>query len=386
MPSPMGEFERNSRLHKVFSEIEKAGVDGKTVLRDLLAMTAEDILKNKTAMSLMSDWLTPEEMNQFVRDGEIEIKSRLYPGRRYKITKGRADMTQVYEGGVHTQDLCVHATQRDELPYGDAILTKIVALKTDEQYFLRNSNARQIATAPPGRVRTVGSGNVAGGIVTISGCMVVNDERFVYNPDHYNPYNARDLLDHTRQRMSLRDIGLVSTPPQPNPITHEQMGEFIKIVAAQAVIDGISATPAGLTVRGLMVEQDFDWSQTAAPKSWRQGPFPQSSVEHEVYRTNAHCYSDRKVYLLYGFMNLMAMQDCPVNYVKIMRSPYRVTDQIDISHIHKTEVIPLKTPVIYKRNDDMVIRFGLDERAAGKETRIMMLGCVAESLGMTMMG
>ena len=98
--------------------------------RDLAAVEA-------VAERLLIEVLPPTEYAALQTLGYLELPSRLYPGRRYRVYR-KARPVEAYEGGRLTLALCVQPTSF--LPSGDRVLMHKVMLEGDEARYLRTAN------------------------------------------------------------------------------------------------------------------------------------------------------------------------------------------------------------------------------------------------------
>ncbi|HWP29707.1 MAG TPA: hypothetical protein VFB73_06780 [Chloroflexota bacterium] len=89
------------------------------------------------AEALLRELLPAADYEALRTRGYLEVPSRLYPGRRYRIYR-RPRPVEVYERGRLTQALCVQPTVY--LPSGDRVLMHKVLLEGDEARYLRTAN------------------------------------------------------------------------------------------------------------------------------------------------------------------------------------------------------------------------------------------------------
>ena len=140
------EKERHTRLHKTFTKLNVSHEDRKGFIKDILSWTPAEILSNARSLDLLSEWVTKKELQYWEKHGEITIQSPSKSDRKYVITKERLDRTWVIIDGRLDHTLCVQSTENYDLPYGDALLSKIVALKSNEEYFILHSNKFHVTT------------------------------------------------------------------------------------------------------------------------------------------------------------------------------------------------------------------------------------------------
>lgn len=91
----------------------------------------------KRAQTLLRDLLRPEQVAQLNQMGFIELRSRLIPGRAYRIPRRRGQV-QVYEEGRHAGSLCVQPTRW--VPDGDLVLMHKLMIEANEAEYLRTAN------------------------------------------------------------------------------------------------------------------------------------------------------------------------------------------------------------------------------------------------------
>jgi hypothetical protein len=90
---------------------------------------------------LLSEVLTPAEYTMLQTLGYLELPSRLYPGRYYRIYR-RPRPVEVYQRGQAALALCVQPTTY--LPSGDRVLMHKVLLEGDEARYLRTANVTRL--------------------------------------------------------------------------------------------------------------------------------------------------------------------------------------------------------------------------------------------------
>jgi hypothetical protein len=118
------------------AEVLLAGV----ILLSLLAVLVVGIWIHKAdwrAQALLRENLHPNQYQQLLQYGYLEIPSQLHPGRRYRIPRSRG-LVQVYEAGQKRGELCLVA--RDPVPYTDLILAQKLLIEADEAVYLATVN------------------------------------------------------------------------------------------------------------------------------------------------------------------------------------------------------------------------------------------------------
>jgi hypothetical protein len=246
-----GEKERHTRLHETFNKLKLSPEDRKEFIKDILSWTPAEILSNSRSLDLLSEWISKKELKYWEKHGEITIQSSR-PNKQYVITKERLDRTQVIIDGRIDHTLCVQSTENYDLPYGDALLAKVVALKSNEEYFLNRSNRFEVSVIerreyekrhPPPTTTTV-------------------------NRNNNNTVQARDwpsglmisgttAQQITRSEIAPRNIGLQGGVYQGLTDTDTRALEDAvqQYTQAQATLDGLATTNNnGLAVRDIAGE------------------------------------------------------------------------------------------------------------------------------------
>ena len=221
-----------------------------------------------------------------------------------------------------------------------------------------------------------------------------------------------------------------------------------KYLVAQALLDNLAHCAEGLEVRGLLPHYDFDWSHLVTeeekkrleklrpiahshdfspqaqaareeyydldssiddrkPRYWAQGavrgggkdPFEMNNSDFLAYSTKQE-QSSRRTMLVFGVVNLGVEPLCPVAKLMIVRSNTKVIDDVQIepigSYAYKLgdEIVEMKRsdchifrqPILFKAHDDIAVRMTTGGDAIGKKSRLMILGMVAQPLGMSILG
>jgi hypothetical protein len=109
------------------------------------AGTYRSILANIKAAKLVSEWLTPGELAELEQDRKVTIKSKKYKNRTYIVHENPSDRVEVWEkgrlGNKRKAKACGVVAEA-ELVQGDKFLAKVMAVKTDEEDFLKRSNVQ----------------------------------------------------------------------------------------------------------------------------------------------------------------------------------------------------------------------------------------------------
>lgn len=97
----------------------------------------------KRAEELLQNYLGLESFGKLYEVGYIEVDSRKYPGRKYRVSKETSKMIEVLdETGKVIDRLCVQP--KIECPAGDHILTKVAFLQMDEESILTKANHHRV--------------------------------------------------------------------------------------------------------------------------------------------------------------------------------------------------------------------------------------------------
>lgn len=88
------------------------------------------------AEGLLRDSLTPEQYSAYVRRGYLEVPSRRFPGRVYRVDGWRP--VAVFEHGQFTGAICIRP--REHLPGPDVVLARKLYIEGAEDEFLRSGN------------------------------------------------------------------------------------------------------------------------------------------------------------------------------------------------------------------------------------------------------
>jgi len=86
----------------------------------------------RKALALLREWLSPEQLAQFKRDGCFEVVGRK-TGKRYRIQAGQ--LQNVFELDTPFRGWCF--MPQGGLPTGDVMLAQKIALETDEEAIMK---------------------------------------------------------------------------------------------------------------------------------------------------------------------------------------------------------------------------------------------------------
>jgi len=101
------------------------------------SLSNERTLAERRAQVLVNQMLTREQLAQMNSLGFVELRSRLIPGRSYRIPRRRGQV-QVYEQGRHAGSLCIQPTRW--VPDGDLVLMHKLMIEASEPEYLRTAN------------------------------------------------------------------------------------------------------------------------------------------------------------------------------------------------------------------------------------------------------
>ena len=85
-----------------------------------------------------SSLLPPPDLRQLRQRGYLEVRSRQFPQRVYRIPRVQGPVG-VYEGGLLTNLLCVRPLE--PIPNGDVVMLHKLLLEADEAAYLRVANS-----------------------------------------------------------------------------------------------------------------------------------------------------------------------------------------------------------------------------------------------------
>ena len=91
----------------------------------------------RRAQQLINAMLNREQQEQLAVLGFLELRSRLIPGRSYRVPRRRGQV-QVYEQGRHAGSLCIQPTRW--VPDGDLVLMHKLMIEGNEAEYLRTAN------------------------------------------------------------------------------------------------------------------------------------------------------------------------------------------------------------------------------------------------------
>jgi hypothetical protein len=92
----------------------------------------------KRAEAMLSEILPPQELRVLSQKGYLEVRSRKFEDRVYRIPRFQGPVA-VYEGGSLTNLLCVRSV--DPIPNADAVLMHKLLIEGDEESYLKTANS-----------------------------------------------------------------------------------------------------------------------------------------------------------------------------------------------------------------------------------------------------
>jgi hypothetical protein len=105
----------------------------------------------RRAESLLRDSLTSAQYAAYRARGYVEVPSRLYPGRTYRIDGWRP--VAVHDRGQFVGAVCIRP--REHIPGPDILLARKLMVEGAEAEFLRSGNWLQPAWRPAGAAPTI---------------------------------------------------------------------------------------------------------------------------------------------------------------------------------------------------------------------------------------
>ena len=101
------------------------------------SLTNERSDAERRAQQLINQMLSRDQLAQLNGLGFVELRSRLIPGRTYRVPRRRGQV-QVYEEGRHAGSLCIQPTRW--VPDGDLVLMHKLMIEGNEPEYLRTAN------------------------------------------------------------------------------------------------------------------------------------------------------------------------------------------------------------------------------------------------------
>jgi hypothetical protein len=105
----------------------------------------------RRAESLLRDSLTEEQYGIYRSRGYVEVPSRLFPSRTYRVDGWRP--VAVYDRGQFVGAVCIRP--RESIPGPDILLARKLSIEGNEAKFLRDGNWLQPAWRPAGAAPTI---------------------------------------------------------------------------------------------------------------------------------------------------------------------------------------------------------------------------------------
>jgi hypothetical protein len=91
----------------------------------------------RRAQLLIGQMLNRQQQDQLTNLGFLELRSRVIPGRTYRVPRRRGQV-QVYEEGRHAGSLCIQPTRW--VPDADLVLMHKLMIEGNEIEYLRTAN------------------------------------------------------------------------------------------------------------------------------------------------------------------------------------------------------------------------------------------------------
>ncbi|HEX6512776.1 MAG TPA: hypothetical protein VF157_10780 [Chloroflexota bacterium] len=101
------------------------------------SLSTERCEAERRAQQLLRQVLSHDQHHQLAALGFLELRSRLIPGRCYRVPRRRGQV-QVYEEGRHAGSLCIQPTRW--VPDGDLVLMHKLMIEGSEAEYLRTAN------------------------------------------------------------------------------------------------------------------------------------------------------------------------------------------------------------------------------------------------------
>lgn len=229
---------------------------------------------------------------------------------------------------------------------------------------------------------------------------------------------ARMRLNARTDQLDVRRLGLIvlNKPPYISGMMYRQCVAF---TGAQCLLDGIASTEEGLCIRNLNTRKDLLWGndeeRVINSEEWRQPPLRKRTIvengrpidkvfadgytrEKEgisgfesgnvfiAYRTNRDTDSDRKVIIVLGIQNVNPDDECWVQRAEFWRGSTKIGTELDLSLIKSRGIVYAQSPIMYRKGDNMNLKFFLKEGYEGKHDNLIVVGMVGEMIGANFCG
>jgi hypothetical protein len=109
-------------------------------MRPLMRLTApwrEEVAAENRARVLLREMLSPNEYQQLVKYGYVEIASPGFEQRVYRIPGG-GGLVKVFDRGCAVMELCLQPTE--PLPDGDVVVMHKLMIQGNESEYLQRAN------------------------------------------------------------------------------------------------------------------------------------------------------------------------------------------------------------------------------------------------------
>jgi hypothetical protein len=160
----------------------------------------------------------------------------------------------------------------------------------------------------------------------------------------------------------------------------------VRYGVAQALLDGLSTTEEGLAVRDIFPDIDFrgpsDFAIATLKREWIQpvsGTYLAANEhsQQEIYNTSKNSNNDQKVLVIYGIRLLRTgpgrvTSSLTTSSIVFRRSTVKTIDiwQIEMLDTIPDQVIYGRTPLLFKKGDNMRIDFILKASATASSIQI----------------
>ena len=122
------------------AEREKNAAEAqKKYITEQEALQKERLIAKEKAETLLKKHIGLDAFGKLYQVGYIDVDSKNYPGRKYRVKKDTSSMIDVLDkDGKVVDRLCVHPAV--ECPEGDHVFTKVAFLEMDEEFILSKAN------------------------------------------------------------------------------------------------------------------------------------------------------------------------------------------------------------------------------------------------------
>jgi hypothetical protein len=174
-------------------------------------------------------------------------------------------------------------------------------------------------------------------------------------------------------------------------IADDTITEMKKLIVAQAKIDALAHSEAGLIIRWMTPRHDLadEYGDDLQFNSWWIPPHADqdegfTKPDQEVFCTNmSRTRNDRKVYLIFG-VGFGADATRVVTTCTVKRSDVKTLAVISMSHLERGQVAPIDPVILMKRSDDLAVWVSNDkQKYANMRDHLIIYGWVCEATGLS---